>query len=153
MNRYLFSDLLQARAVIPALEAATKDGALLEAARALAAIGGDGPERLHGLFTDRERRASTAIGGGIAVPHIKWDGPFAAGLALSRAGIEFGAMDGKPVHVFFLLAAPGGRAGEHLKIMARISRLALDERLAALLKETHDIAAIAGIIRAIEGDL
>lgn len=153
MNRYLFSDILDARAVIPALAAATKDGALLEAARALAAIGGETPERLHGLFTGRERRSSTAIGGGVAVPHIKWDGPFTAGLAFARAGLEFDALDGKPVHVIFLLAAPPARAGEHLKIMARISRLALDERLAAPLKETHDIAAIMGIIKRIEGDM
>lgn len=152
MERYLFSDILDARAVIPSLNAATKDEVLREAARALAAIGG-GPELIHGLFTARELQASTAIGDGVAVPHIKWDGPFTAGLALSPAGIEFGALDGKPVHIFFLLAAPPARAGEHLKIMARISRLALDERLAARLKETHDTAAIMGIIKHLEGEL
>ncbi len=150
----MFSDILDARVIIPSLNAVTKDEALREAARALAPVGGDCPERLHSLFTARERQASTSIREGIAIPHIKWEGPFTAGLALSRPGIEFGALDGKPVHVFFLLAAPRARAGEHLKMMARISRLTLNEEgLAALLKETHDTAAIMGIIKRLENGL
>ncbi len=147
----MFWGILDARAIIPSLRAANKDEALREAARALAPIGGDSPERLHRLFTARESQASTAIREGIAIPHIKWEGPFVAGLAFSPPGIEFGALDGKPVHIFFLLAAPRAKAGEHLKIMARISRLTLQgARLAALLKETHDTTTIMGIIKSIE---
>lgn len=154
LERYLFSDILDARAIIPSLNGATKDEVLREMAVALAPIGGESPDRLHSLFTDRESQASTAIRKGVAVPHIKWEGPFVAGLALSRPGIGFGALDGQSVHLFFLLAAPKARAGEHLKMMARISRLTLlEEPLAALLKETHDTASIMGIIKRLEGGL
>lgn len=154
MDRYLFSDILDTRAIIPSLNGATKDEALREVAEALASIGGESPVRLHSLFTARESQASTAIREGIAIPHIKWEGPFVAGLALSRSGIDFGALDDKPVHLFFLLAAPRARAGDHLKMMARISRLILhEEPLAALLKETHDTASIMGIIKRLEDGL
>lgn len=152
MERFLFSDILDARAVIPSLEAVTKDGVLREAARVLAPIGGDTPERIHSLFAIREGQASTAFREGIAIPHIKWEGPFMAGLAISRKGIDFCALDGRPVHFFFILAAPRALAGDHLKMMARISRLTIhDEWLAALLKENHDTAAIIGIIKSLEG--
>lgn len=151
MDRHLFSSLLDSRAIIPSLAATTKDEALREVARAFAGIGGDEPERLGGLFIGRERQASTSVCEGIAIPHIKWDGPFTAGLAFSRTGIDFGSLDGKPVRIMFLLAAPWTRAGEHLKVMARVSRLARDEeRMARLLKESNDTAAIMGIIKRLE---
>ncbi len=154
MDRYLFSAILDARAIIPSLSATTKDRALSEVSRVFASIGWDTPERLGSLFIGRERQASTSVCEGIAIPHIKWEGPFTAGLAFSHAGIEFGALDGKPVHILFLLAAPRGRAGEHLKVMARISRLARDEeRMARLLKESNDTAAIMGIIKHLEDGL
>ncbi len=76
------------------------------------------------------------------------------GLALSHGGIEFGALDGRPVHILFLLTAPRARAGEHLKIMARISRLARNEEgMARLLKESNDTTHIMGIIKHLEDGL
>lgn len=154
MDRFLFSDILDARVIIPSLKGTTKDEALREVAETLAPIGGEPPGRLWSLLTAREGQSSTAIREGIAIPHIKWEGPFVGGLAISRAGIEFGALDGKPVHLFFLLAAPRARAGDHLKMMARISRLLLrEEPLTALLKETHDTTSIMGIIKRLEGGL
>ena len=74
---------------------------------------------------ERERLGSTGIGDGVAISHGKL--PEMKELALvfgrSRTGVEFDSMDGKPVHLIFLLVAPEESVGEHLKVLARISKL------------------------------
>ncbi len=74
---------------------------------------------------ERETRQSTAIGGGVAIPHAacqEIDAPLIA-LAISQTGIDFGSMDEQPVHIFFLLLSPPGSSGTHIKLLARIARL------------------------------
>lgn len=77
-------------------------------------------------LTAREKVLSTGIGSGIAVPHA-----ICAGLSgpcliigLSSAGIEFRSMDEQPVNVFFVLLSPPDHAGHHIRMLARIARLA-----------------------------
>jgi PTS system nitrogen regulatory IIA component len=74
---------------------------------------------------DRERLGSTGIGGGIGIPHGKVKGlhSLILGFGLSRKGVNFDSMDGKPTHIFFLLLTPENSAGDHLKLLARISRI------------------------------
>jgi PTS system nitrogen regulatory IIA component len=76
----------------------------------------------------RERLGSTGIGDGIAIPHGKIGGIADLMIAIGRSnrGVDFNAMDGKPVHLFFLLMAPENSCGQHLKVLARISRLLKD---------------------------
>ena len=82
---------------------------------------------LHVLL-ERERLGSTGIGDGIAIPHGKLSGleEMVVSFGRSREGIAFEAMDGKPVHLFFLLMAPENSAGQHLKALAKISRMLKD---------------------------
>jgi PTS system nitrogen regulatory IIA component len=77
------------------------------------------------VLREREQLGSTALGDGIAIPHAKLDSidRTMACLGRSRRGIDFGAPDGKPTHFFFVLVAPPLSTGEHLKTLARISRL------------------------------
>ena len=86
------------------------------------------PEAMLRVFLEREQLGSTGIGDGIAIPHGKLAGLDGMVLAFgrSRKGVEFEALDGKPVHLFFLLAAPENSAGRHLKALARISRMLKD---------------------------
>jgi PTS system nitrogen regulatory IIA component len=79
----------------------------------------------------RERLGSTGIGDGIAIPHGKIGGIADLMIAIGRSnkGVDFNAMDGKPVHLFFLLMAPENSSGQHLKVLARISRLLKDNLL------------------------
>ena len=77
------------------------------------------------VLLERERLGSTGIGDGIAIPHgklKKLDRQMIA-FGLSRKGVEFDAMDGKPARLFFLLIAPEDAVGLHLKTLARISKL------------------------------
>lgn len=87
-----------------------------------------GPElaakALEGVL-ERERIMSTAVGKGIAIPHAKLKGMKGhyAVFARLREPINFGAVDGKPVHIVFLLVGSQKNAGVHIKLLSKISRL------------------------------
>ena len=77
------------------------------------------------VLLEREQLGSTGIGEGVAIPHGKLkkiDRQLIA-FGLSRKGVDFDAMDGKPARLFFLLIAPEDSVGIHLKTLARISKL------------------------------
>jgi PTS system nitrogen regulatory IIA component len=78
---------------------------------------------------EREELGSTGIGQGIAIPHGKSDtvSDLAAAFGISTDGVSFDSLDGEPVNIFFLLVAPEGAAGAHLKALARISSLLKDK--------------------------
>lgn len=78
---------------------------------------------------EREELGSTGIGQGIAIPHGKSDtvSDLAAAFGVSVDGVTFDSLDGEPVNIFFLLVAPEGAAGAHLKALARISSLLKDK--------------------------
>lgn len=73
---------------------------------------------------EREQLGSTALGGGIAIPHCKLDRLKSGVVALGRVqeGVDFGAADGQPVRLFFLVISPSQSPAEHLQILAAISR-------------------------------
>jgi nitrogen PTS system EIIA component len=135
-------DFLTHDAIIPSLEAVTKVDALTElvqpVVKANAKIDRD---RLLKILIDRESLGSTGIGGGIAIPHGTLEGldRLMASFGRSDKGIDFGSMDHKPARLFFLLVAPKNSASEHLKALARISRLFKDP----LLKRNLQIAETA----------
>ena len=83
------------------------------------------PDFLHSVLLAREALGSTGIGDGIAIPHGKLTNltEIISGFGLSKSGIEFDSLDGKPAHLFFLLIAPDNSVGTHLKMLARISRM------------------------------
>jgi nitrogen PTS system EIIA component len=80
------------------------------------------------VLMEREKLGSTGIGDGIAIPHGKI--PDIDNLLLSfgrsKKGIDFDALDGKPVHLFFLLIAPEHTPCQHLKVLAKISKMLQD---------------------------
>ena len=136
--------------IIPCLSATSKAGVLEElAARLLARHPDlDGAELLH-VLQERERLGSTGIGDGIAIPHGKLKRMEGLGLVFGRsvAGVDFQAIDGRPAHFFFLLAAPEEAVGVHLKMLARISRILKDPAVRKGLMDAPDAAGIFSIIR------
>jgi PTS system nitrogen regulatory IIA component len=102
-----------------------------------------------GVLLDREKLGSTGIGQGIAIPHAKTDQAAAvvAAFGLSRRGVQFDALDGEPVNIFFLLVAPPDAAALHLKALARISRLLKDKFFRQSLRETKSAAEIIKLIK------
>jgi len=82
-------------------------------------------ESLLAVLLEREKLGSTGIGEGVAIPHGKIGNLECVLLSFGRSknGIGFDSIDGKPVHLFFLLMAPENSAGLHLKALAKISRM------------------------------
>jgi PTS system nitrogen regulatory IIA component len=101
------------------------------------------------VLIEREKLGSTGIGQGIAIPHAKTDQTqtVVAAFGLSRRGVQFDALDGEPVHIFFLLVAPPDAASLHLKALARISRLLKDKFFRQSLRETKTSAEILKLIK------
>lgn len=120
------SEMLDPAAIVAELKGTGKKDVLAELTEALItanpALNRDEVIR---VLLERERLGSTGIGDGVAIPHGKLkniDRQLIA-FGLSRKGVDFDAMDGKPARLFFLLIAPEDSVGIHLKTLARISKL------------------------------
>ena len=74
--------------------------------------------------TDREKRMSTGMQNGIAIPHGKTDSVdcLVAALGIKREGIDFGALDGQPSTIFVMTVSPDSRTGPHIQFLAEVSR-------------------------------
>jgi PTS system nitrogen regulatory IIA component len=149
-------DLVTPSAVIPSLKASSKKQALQELARKASEIAGEHERAIFDVLLERERLGTTGVGDGVAIPHGKLPnlkrliGVFAR---LERP-IDFESIDEQPVDLIFLLLAPGSAGADHLKALARVSRLLRDratreklrgsdtaEAIFALLTEQHASAA------------
>lgn len=138
------TDILSPERVIHRLQADDKDGVLSElVARGLlgddkgTGLASDDHERVLKTLLERERLGSTGIKDGLAIPHGKLEGldQLVACLGLHPTGLDFGAIDQQPSRVFIVLLAPQAAGGQHLKALARISRLFSDPSLPRRLLE------------------
>ena len=122
----LLTDLLAPDLVKIPLVANDKDAVLRELVELVERVEPGVPsDEVLRAVREREQKLSTGIGNGVAIPHGKAAGldrlRLAAGVA--HDGIEFEALDGQPVRLFFLLVGPESAAGEHVKALSRIARL------------------------------
>lgn len=127
-----------------------KASALSLLARLLAPLAGESEEEVSRRLEERERRQSTGIGEGVAIPHASVDSASAqaAALLLCSVPVEFGSLDGAPVSIVFGVVGPRGATGEHLRALARISRLLRNaENRRSLLAQPDREAAYQLIVR------
>ena len=118
---------------------------VLEALSEALAAGGAGDARaLLELLGARERLGSTALGGGLAIPHCRVPGGArsAAALLTLRDGVEFGADDERAVDVFVALAVPEDASEAHLGYMAELARLLDAPDAVRQLRGARDPAAL-----------
>ncbi len=139
----LITSLLDNKAIKAELVSRSKPGVIEELVGCLVSQRqGLVREEIVNALLEREKLGSTAIGKGVAIPHAKAKGieNVVAAFGRSSQGIDFGAEDGKPVHLFFLLVAPLDKAGEHLKALAKIAQLVKDEsfKKSLLAAKNHD---------------
>ncbi len=119
-------DLLQDDLIIEELGATDKMGVLREFARFLKRAGRvQKEEELVRVLAERESLGSTGIGNGVAIPHGKLRGIPEMVIAFGRSsrGVDYQSLDAQPVFLFFLLVTPDDKPGDHLKALARISRI------------------------------
>jgi len=143
-------NILPEALVIPALTGRTKDAVLRELAEHMAAEHSEiDAQRLSDVLWERERLGSTAIGDGIAIPHGKLPGLKAVLGAFGRhpQGVDFQSLDGNPTKLFFLLVAPEDSVGQHLKALARVSRLLKDSSFRKQLIDAADRSELYRSIR------
>lgn len=123
------TDFLSVHTIIPGLVGREKSAVLQELAAQLVAHHASLDEKqVLKVFQEREKISTTAIGEGVAIPHGKLPGVegVMGVFARSTDGVDFASLDGEPTHLFFALVAPEGAAADHLKALARISRLLKD---------------------------
>lgn len=131
------SEFLNKNAIKIGLQATEKEEALKELVDVLANVKDIGDKKaIVKALIERENLGSTGIGQGIAIPHGKTDKvqELIAVLGISHKGVNFEALDGELVYIFFLLVAPKETAGPHLKALAQISRLLRDNYFCELLR-------------------
>jgi PTS system nitrogen regulatory IIA component len=147
-------DLLQQEAILADLKGTDKKSILEELVIPVARISNIRQDLLVKVLMDRERLGSTGIGSGVGIPHGKLKDleSLVLGFGLSRNGVDFESMDGKPTHIFFLLLTPENSTGLHLKLLARISRLLKNESFRDKLLNAADRDEIFSILEAEDED-
>ncbi len=142
------SDIISNNSILPALKTASKKQLLQELANHAAKLSGIDARQIFETLLQREKLGSTGLGQGIAIPHGKFatleqvHGFFAR---LSQP-VEFEAVDDKPVDLVFLLLAPESAGADHLKALARISRLLRDSSLVKKLRGTDDVSGLYALL-------
>jgi PTS system nitrogen regulatory IIA component len=142
------ADLLTPRGVVAQLRVGNKKQALQEIARRAATQTGLAERRIYDVLAERERLGSTGIGKGVAVPHGKLaELPRLSALfvRLERA-IAFEAIDDQPVDLVFVLLAPAEAGAEHLRALARVSRLLRDATICQKLRGTDNADALYALL-------
>jgi len=150
------ADLLSEDLIHLDLKARTKNDAIREVAEIMSRSRKifDREEFLNALM-ERESLATTGIGRGIAFPHARTasvDGIVVA-LARSKDGVEFDSLDGKPVHLMFMMGTSPECVEDYLKVLARISRLLKKDQAKDSLFAAKTPAEVLALVRQAEADL
>jgi PTS system nitrogen regulatory IIA component len=142
------AELISPEGVVPNLRATSKKQALQELARRAAEITGLAERAIFDVLVEREKLGTTGVGNGIAIPHGKLAsltrlyGLFAR----LEKPIDFDSIDEQPVDLIFLLLAPESAGADHLKALARISRLLRDKGVCEKLRATDTAEGLYALL-------
>lgn len=142
------NELISAQSVIPNLRASSKKQALQDLARRAAGITGLQERAIFDVLMERERLGTTGVGNGIAIPHGKManlDRLYGLFARLENS-VDFQSIDEQPVDLIFLLLAPESAGADHLKALARVSRLLRDGSVCEKLRGTDDAEALFALL-------
>ncbi len=122
------SDLLSVGTIKLNLKAKDKDSAideLLDVLIEAKKLDKKNKSKVRKVLEAREKLGSTGIGQGVGIPHAKDSSvkKITVCCGISKRGVDFDSLDGEPVNIFFMIIAPKDATGEHLKTLAKISRL------------------------------
>jgi nitrogen PTS system EIIA component len=146
-----FRDFIAPSSVLDDIEATTKKDALVEMVDALVRTSQIRAETRNSIIKTllaREELGSTGIGQGVAIPHAKHPSikKIVGLFARSREGVEFDALDGEPVFLFFLLLSNHDPASKHLESLAYISKHLRDENFCRFLRTARDTQEIIELL-------
>ena len=147
-----FADFVCFKATIPELKARDRDGAITELVSSLGKAGRLGKGKSKGLaraVIKREKEASTGMGKGIALPHVKHKAvkDVIAAIGLSSAGIDFSALDKQPVYSVILLISPVNEPDKHLQAMENVFRHLQQEKFRKFLRQCRSAEHVEDLLR------
>ncbi|MDR4507292.1 MAG: PTS sugar transporter subunit IIA [Candidatus Brocadiaceae bacterium] len=150
------TDFIVADAMITEIKATKKEEVIREMVGALKdvqEINGEDVENVINSLMKREELGSTGIGKGVAVPHTKHNSikKIVGAVARSTKGIDFNALDGEPVYLFFLLLSPTDSAGLHLAALERISTVIRDNDFRRFMIEAKDVRGMIETLQEMDG--
>lgn len=145
------AEIIPAGATIAELGADDRDSAIVELLEALERSGRVRPEHREDIILallKREAVASTALGHGVAIPHVKTRcvSEFCGAVGIAREGLDFTAPDGQLVTVMFLFLSPEHAISGHLQLMAHIAGLARNTRYLSLLRTARNEKEVRGLL-------
>ena len=142
------SDLIGPDSVVANLRSTSKKQALQELAKRAADISGLHERAIFEVLLERERLGTTGVGNGIAIPHGKLPNLDRLYGLFARLGrpIDFDSIDEQPVDLIFLLLAPESAGADHLKALARVSRLLRDKAVCEKLRGTDHAEALFALL-------
>jgi len=147
-----FEEFVCFEATIPTLEARDRNGAIVELVAALVKAGklpAESSAEITKAVIKRENEASTGMGKGVAVPHVKHPAvqDVVAVIGQTDAGIDFSALDEQPVYSVILLISPVGNADRHLQAMENIFRHLQKEKFRKFLRQSRTPEAFEDLLR------
>jgi PTS system nitrogen regulatory IIA component len=142
------ADLLTPNSIIPTLRVPSKKQALQELARFAAGLTGQHERTIFEVLLERERLGTTGVGAGVAIPHGKLPGVMRLYGVFARVDtpINFESVDEQPVDLIFLLLAPETAGADHLKALARVSRLLRDREMCEKLRGSDTSDALYALL-------
>ncbi len=144
----MINDLLVPEGVIADLKATSKKQALQDLARRAAEVTGLHERTVFDVLMEREKLGTTGVGNGIAIPHGKLanlDKLYGLFARLSTP-VDFQAIDERPVDLIFVLLAPESAGADHLKALAKVSRVLRDKATCDKLRGTDNAEALFAIL-------
>lgn len=151
-----FSDLLTPARISTTLRVSSKDEALEALGRLLIQESElTDATMVVQVLRDRESLASTGVGDEVAIPHGRLPNltQLVAAIAIAPDGVDFDSIDRRPVRIFVAVLAPDRAPGDHLRVLARVSRLLRDARVRAELIGAADPARVLSILHTEEAEL
>lgn len=143
------TDLLSKESVLLNIDVKDKDACLVKLVDLMDASGKISDKKLYlDAVQEREKEGTTGVGNGIAIPHGRCSGVKEPGLAAMtiNGGVEYNALDSKPVDLAFLIAAPEGSGSMHLEILSKLATMLMDENFVADLKKAKTVEEFLKII-------
>lgn len=142
------ADILTPQSIVPKLSATSKKQVLQELAKRAATVTGLKDRFIFDALLQRERLGTTGVGHGIAIPHGKLEGidKLFGLFARLEKPVDFDAIDEQPVDLLFLLLAPEIAGADHLKALARVSRLLRNRTICDKIRGSNDGDALYALI-------
>jgi len=152
-----FADFVCFEAIIPELQATSRDGVIAELVSALdkaGRLGKGNREEIIKAVIKREKEASTGMGKGVAVPHEKHPAvkDVVATVGQSSAGIDFSSLDKQPVYSVILLISPVDNPDKHLQAMESIFKHLQQEKFRKFLRQSETTEEIEDLLREADGN-